>query len=149
MRCKHGLVRFRVLDGVVLGLVILERDVGGAAEPVLCKGFEELDVRDEFILDDDTHAFLEHELAVVDGPEADVHLDVLEIHRDVLHEGFLQCLNEALVREDHAVGEEHTLAKKTPRRKRPWLRRRRSTSSRSSGRGTFPRPDARRRLSES
>ena len=65
-----------------------------------------------FFLDDDTHAFLEHELAVVDGPEADVHRDVLEIHRDVLHEGFLQCLNEALVREDHAVGEEHNVAKK-------------------------------------
>ena len=54
--------------------------VGGAVEPELSKPFNENDV-----LHNDAHASLEHTLAVVEVPEADVRRDPAEICVNVVH----------------------------------------------------------------
>ena len=54
--------------------------VGGAVEPELSKPFNENDV-----LHNDTRASLEHTLAVVEVPEADVRRDPAEICVNVVH----------------------------------------------------------------
>ena len=80
--------------------------VGGAVEPELSKPFNENDV-----LHNDAHASLEHTLAVVEVPEADVRRDPAEICVKVVHKTLIHRRKETRVREKHTVGSAHGLTK--------------------------------------
>ena len=73
--------------------------VGGAVEPELSKPFNENDV-----LHNDAHASLEHTLAVVEVPEADVRRDPAEICVNVVYKTLIHRRKETRVREKHTVG---------------------------------------------
>ena len=83
--------------------------VGGAVEPELSKPFNENDV-----LHNDAHASLEHTLAVVEVPEADVRRDPAEICVNVVHKTLIHRRKETRVREKHTVDGLRTHHRETP-----------------------------------